>query len=109
MSNSERVPENCAFTSPHSDPKAAQKEGASPGFGLAIPNGGLQVLSPSIEVYDLIPAALRDEKATQYDFAGQSLLSDVFPGRWVALSFVYNALKTLRLPHVQELSSKMKR
>jgi len=31
-----------------------------------------------------------------YEFADQSLLSDLFHGRWVALPYVYNALKTLR-------------
>ena len=31
-----------------------------------------------------------------YDFADQSLLGDLFFGRWVALPYVYNALKTLR-------------
>ena len=31
-----------------------------------------------------------------YEFADQSLLSDVFYGRWVALPYIYNALKTLR-------------
>lgn len=31
-----------------------------------------------------------------YDFADQSLLGDLFHGRWVALPYIYNALKTLR-------------
>lgn len=31
-----------------------------------------------------------------YEFADQSLLSDLFLGRWVGLPYIYNALKTLR-------------
>jgi lipopolysaccharide biosynthesis glycosyltransferase len=58
------------------------------------------VLNPSKVAYDLILAALADEKTMRYDFADQSLLSDLFPGRWVALPYIYNALKTLRLPDV---------
>lgn len=39
---------------------------------------------------------MSDPKIMSYDFADQSLLSDVFYGRWVAIPYVYNALKTLR-------------
>lgn len=90
------VPANCAFTTQHSNPDAAQTEGASPLAGLAMPNGGLQVVNPSTEVYDLITAALSKPETAGYDFSDQSLLSDLFPGRWVALPYVYNALKTMR-------------
>jgi lipopolysaccharide biosynthesis glycosyltransferase len=61
-----------------------------------MPNGGLQVVNPSNAVYELILSALADPKTMNYEFADQSLLSDVFPGRWVALPYIYNALKTLR-------------
>jgi lipopolysaccharide biosynthesis glycosyltransferase len=61
-----------------------------------MPNGGLQVVNPSQAVYDLILAQLGNESAMAYDFADQSLLSDVFFGRWVALPYTYNALKTMR-------------
>lgn len=37
-----------------------------------------------------------------YDFADQSLLGDLFYGRWVALPYIYNALKTLRRRGVHE-------
>ncbi|KAF2251229.1 glycosyltransferase family 8 protein [Trematosphaeria pertusa] len=90
------VPENCAFTSQHDTPDIAQKEGASPTFGLGMPNGGLQVVNPSTEVYQLISDQLAHETSVNYDFADQSLLGDVFHGRWVALPYIYNALKTLR-------------
>jgi lipopolysaccharide biosynthesis glycosyltransferase len=90
------VPENCGFTSQHGDPDTAQMHGAAPDFGLGMPNGGLQVVNPSKEVYNLILERLSDPSAMNYDFADQSLLSDAFWGRWVALPYTYNALKTMR-------------
>ncbi|KAK4158537.1 nucleotide-diphospho-sugar transferase [Chaetomidium leptoderma] len=51
------------------------------------------------EIYSQITAFLHDRtKATpaRLPFADQSLLSDLFRDRWVALPYVYNALKTLR-------------
>ncbi|KAK4539610.1 hypothetical protein LTR36_010493 [Oleoguttula mirabilis] len=89
-------PANCAFTTQHADPAKAQREGASPLAGLAMPNGGLQVVVPSTQVYELIVEALAKPETAGYDFSDQSLLSDLFPGRWVALPYVYNALKTMR-------------
>jgi hypothetical protein len=91
-----RIPENCAFTSQHDTPEEAQTQGASPAFGLGMPNGGLQVVNPSTEVFQLIQDQLANDTTMDYDFADQSLLGDVFHGRWVALPYVYNALKTLR-------------
>ena len=92
------VPDMCAFTSQHSQATLAQTQGASPTHGLGIPNGGLQVVVPSHETYSLILSVLRSSSSNidSYDFADQSLLGDVFYGRWVALPYVYNALKTLR-------------
>jgi lipopolysaccharide biosynthesis glycosyltransferase len=61
-----------------------------------MPNGGLQVVNPSLDIYNMISEAMNDSKIMDYDFADQSLLGDVFSGRWVALPYIYNALKTLR-------------
>ncbi|KAF2014915.1 glycosyltransferase family 8 protein [Aaosphaeria arxii CBS 175.79] len=94
------IPENCAFTSQHDTPDDAQIHGASPAFGLGMPNGGLQVVNPSTEVYQLIVDQLSQDTTMDYDFADQSLLGDVFHGRWVALPYIYNALKTLRVQGV---------
>lgn len=94
------IPENCAFTSQHDDPDKAQVEGAPSGFGLGMPNGGLQVVNPSTEVYNLIAEQLAKDDIASYDFADQSLLGDVFNGRWVAIPYIYNALKTLRVEGV---------
>ncbi|KAK5135858.1 hypothetical protein LTR08_004507 [Meristemomyces frigidus] len=98
----EWVSANCAFTTQHSDPEKAQTEGASPLAGLAMPNGGLQVVVPSKAVYNTILAALASPDTSSYDFSDQSLLSDLFPGRWVALPYVYNALKTMRWAGVHD-------
>ncbi|KAK2734969.1 hypothetical protein FQN57_001404 [Myotisia sp. PD_48] len=97
------IPSNCAYTSQHGDPNAAQEQGAPPTAGLAIPNGGLQVVNPSKTVYDKILQALQNPDATSgYEFADQSLLSDLFPNCWVALPYIYNALKTLRWKGVHD-------
>ncbi len=96
------IPENCAFTAQHSTPDAAQTEGVASDYGVTMPNGGLQVVIPSGATYDLISEALQDDKTTSYDFSDQSLLGDVFRGRWVPLPYIYNALKTLRWKGVHD-------
>jgi lipopolysaccharide biosynthesis glycosyltransferase len=50
----------------------------------------------------MIVAKLETPSTSNYDFADQSLLADVFPGRWVSLPYVYNALKTLRWKGVHD-------
>ncbi|KAL7949477.1 hypothetical protein V8C42DRAFT_341434 [Trichoderma barbatum] len=90
------VPQNCAFTSQHSDPESAQTVGADPSVGpLGFMNGGLQVVNPSAALYAQILAHMEAD-AVNMDFADQSLLSDLYRGRWVPLPYTYNALKTLR-------------
>jgi hypothetical protein len=96
------TPENCAFTSQHGDPEKAQVDGAPSDLGITMPNGGLQVVVPSGYVYEQILSALQDEKTSSYDFSDQSLLGDLFHGRWVALPYIYNALKTLRWKGVHD-------
>jgi lipopolysaccharide biosynthesis glycosyltransferase len=59
-------------------------------------NGGLQVVNPSLAVYNQILAHMESDAAIDMDFADQSLLSDLYKGRWVPLPYIYNALKTLR-------------
>ena len=94
-----RVPDNCAFTSQHNEPIAAQTRGAAAAAGLGMPNGGLQVVNPSKNLYDMILESMSSGAIDSYEFADQSLLSDLFMGRWVALPYIYNALKTLRTVH----------
>lgn len=94
------IPSNCAFTRQHSDPEAAQLEGAPSNSGAGVCNGGLQVVKPSMETYKQITTALLDPTKTgAYDFSDQSLISDIFFGKWAPLPYTYNALKTLRWCH----------
>jgi len=91
------VPTSCAFTSQHDNPDEAQTTGADPAVGpLGFMNGGLQVVNPSNAVYDLILNHMESDAAIDMEFADQSLLSDLFRGRWVPLPYIYNALKTMR-------------
>lgn len=90
------IPENCAFTHQHDDPETAQTVGVDPSVGpLGFMNGGLQVVNPSAVLYSQIVAHMEADAANM-DFADQSLLSDLYRGRWVPLPYTYNALKTLR-------------
>jgi alpha-N-acetylglucosamine transferase len=94
------IPENCAFTSQHSDPDKAQVEGAPSSTGVSMLNSGLLVVVPSPDVHEKIGAALLDDGIAAYNFPDQELLSNVFKGKWAPLPYVYNALKTLRSPTV---------
>ncbi|KAM0322612.1 hypothetical protein ACHAPQ_008987 [Fusarium lateritium] len=41
-----------------------------------------------------------EESGSEYQFPDQDLLADLFKDRWVALPYIYNALKTMREPAV---------
>jgi hypothetical protein len=98
-----RIKENCAFTHQHPDPVTAQTTGISPSVGpLGFMNGGLQVVNPSSEIYNLIVSYLNSEAVVDLEFADQSLLSELFKNRWVPLPYVYNALKTMRWKGVHD-------
>ena len=96
-----RIPENCGFTTQHPDPDHAQTHGASAKSSLGMPNGGLQVINPCQAVYDRIMHQLTLDVST-YEFADQSMLSELFYNRWLTLPYVYNALKTLRWEGVHD-------
>ncbi|GJC98717.1 glycosyl transferase family 8 [Colletotrichum higginsianum IMI 349063] len=91
------TPANCAFTTQHADPDAAQRTSPDPvtQSPLGFMNGGLQVVNPSKKLFEQIVRHM-ELGAMDMDFADQSLLSDLYRGRWVALPYVYNALKTMR-------------
>ncbi|KAK8115126.1 uncharacterized protein PG998_000321 [Apiospora kogelbergensis] len=96
------VPASCAFTHQHADPERAQTEGIDPAVGpLGFMNGGLQVVNPNRRVFEQIVDYM-ESHAVNMDFADQSVLSDLYRGRWVPLPYVYNALKTLRWKGVHE-------
>lgn len=54
------------------------------------------VIHPSAVISDTILDTLKSPKVHTYEFPDQDLLADIWRGRWVALPYVYNALKTLR-------------
>ncbi|KAK1756352.1 glycosyltransferase family 8 protein [Echria macrotheca] len=95
------TPENCPYTLQHDKPEDAQEHGASPPR-QTMPNSGLVVLNPSASAAELIRKGLLDPKTKTYIFPDQALLGDVFAGRWVALPYIYNGLKTLPWPGVHD-------
>ncbi|KAJ9212506.1 CAZyme family GT8 [Paecilomyces variotii] len=97
------IPSNCAFTMQHQTPEKAQIEGPPISSGLGMLNGGLLVINPSMGTYSKITKAIDIPELTcKYDFPDQDLLADIFTGRWVALPYTYNALKTLRWKNVHD-------
>ncbi|KAL2196100.1 glycosyltransferase family 8 protein [Corynascus similis CBS 632.67] len=110
------TPPHCAFTQQgRSDPAGAQASGGSPYDGMGQLNGGLLVLAPSDETYRVILDALQRDDTTSrtpisdnanttnthpsqlsLPFADQSLLGELFAGRWATLPYVYNALRPMR-------------
>ena len=97
------IPENCAYTMMHTKPNEAQTQGAPVMGSHGMPNGGLQVVNPCKAIYDSILQRLADSAGVdEYEFADQSLLADVFRGRWIPLPYIYNALKTLRFQGVHD-------
>ncbi|KLO92089.1 galactinol synthase [Fusarium fujikuroi] len=92
-------PENCALTTQHVSPDTAQTTGADNSSGLGKLNSGLLVINPSKVIFDQIVTKM-NEAGLDYQFPDQDLLADLFKGRWVALPYIYNALKTMRDPSV---------
>ncbi|WP_375486868.1 glycosyltransferase family 8 protein [uncultured Jatrophihabitans sp.] len=87
------TPESCAYTY------------LAAGAGLpqsmsAYLNGGLLVLRPDHEVFEDMVARLSGlDDLSGHPFAEQDFLNDYYRGRWVPLSYGYNALKTLPFQH----------
>lgn len=90
------IPENCAFTAQAADPAKAQIEGVDPrGREVAMMNGGLAVLRPSKKLFAQIVDKIEKDGHSMY-FPDQEVVSELWRDRWVALPYVYNALKTMR-------------
>ncbi|GKU07627.1 glycosyl transferase family protein [Fusarium langsethiae] len=94
------VPANCSFTTQHDKPEAAQTHGASVSTGLGKLNSGLLVINPSKSLFTQILAKMEEPSCSEYKFPDQDLLADLFKGLWMALPYIYNALKTMREPSV---------
>ena len=89
------TPAGCAYT---------YLEGADDGADVPVPdpyfNGGTLVLQPDEATFDALVTELASvEDLSRYVFAEQDFLNEHFRGRWVALPYVYNALKTLPFQH----------
>lgn len=89
------VPENCFYT--YCRGAEHTSETASVDNYL---NGGLLVLDPDAAVFaDLMDKLAGVGDLAGYPFAEQDFLNEYYRQRWQPLSYIYNALKTLRFQH----------
>lgn len=104
-----RTRENCAYT-PTTHPSALTAPidpSPSPAPHLLL-NSGLVVLTPSPDtmkrITDLLSSTSPEEQdlIASWMFPDQDLLAEVFRGKWDALPWCYNALKTMRYWHAGE-------
>jgi len=89
------VPENCFYS-------WQDRQQPAPEHLDAYLNAGFLVLTPDAEVFKQLErkiAAIDD--LSRYQFSEQDLLNEFFDGRWKALSYIYNALKTLSVQHAR--------
>lgn len=91
--------ENCAYTlSPHPKPPIQPpKDGPQPHKLL---NGGMFLFEPTEALWASVQQSLAtDPRVKSYMFPDQDFLADFFEGKWLAVSYVYNALKTMQYWH----------
>ncbi|KAI0094619.1 nucleotide-diphospho-sugar transferase [Irpex rosettiformis] len=96
------IPANCAYTAvshPEGLTSPTQITADSPRtYGLL--NSGTVVINPSTELAESIHNYLATSPLIPtFSFPDQDLLANFFAGRWKALPWCYNALKTLRQIH----------
>lgn len=101
-----RTRENCAYTpTHHPDALTAPLPASDNPRPHLLLNSGLVVLTPSGATMDRITALLSSDDPVEQDlvaswmFPDQDLLAEVFKGKWEALPWCYNALKTMRYWH----------
>lgn len=86
-------PENCHYT------WQARGEAAPAELDCYL-NGGFLVLKPDNAVFSWLQQKVMEiSDLKRYPFSEQDLLNEVFAGRWLPLSYIYNALKTLPFQH----------
>jgi len=86
-------PENCHYT-------WHDRGEAAPATLDAYLNGGFLVLKPDNAVFSWLQQKVQEiDDLKRYPFSEQDLLNEVFAGRWLPLSYIYNALKTLPFQH----------
>ena len=93
-----RIPENCGHTQAVFTTPLAVEKFTKPTHSRL--NSGLVVLQPSSETFSQILDFLyNDPRVSTYGFPDQDLLADFFHGKFLPISYRYNALKTLRYCH----------
>jgi alpha-N-acetylglucosamine transferase len=95
-------PENCAYT-PMSHPNALTKPTQPTTDGPKthnLLNGGLLLFHPSQELWDAMLAEFNSTPLlSTFQFPDQDFLAHFFSGRWRALGWQWNAIKTMRYWH----------
>jgi lipopolysaccharide biosynthesis glycosyltransferase len=103
-----RIPDNCPYTA--IGRTGSEKEGnlENPTLhGTTYFNSGLLILQPSEETLAQLKDALNSARSLEtYKFPDQDFLNEFYRGRWIRLSYAYNALKTLRSAHPQMWNDK---
>ncbi|KAL5495152.1 hypothetical protein ACEPAI_614 [Sanghuangporus weigelae] len=90
------TPENCAFSSPVQP--AEIKEGCPRPYTLL--NSGTVVVTPSTGTFQAIVRFLETSPlVSEFQFPDQDLLAEFFRAKWKPISYIYNALKTVRIIH----------
>ncbi|GBC07397.1 hypothetical protein RclHR1_07440002 [Rhizophagus clarus] len=92
------IPSSCAYTL---GPIKPESEDTPPPVELkGYFNSGLLVLTPSKQTFeDLLNYFYNHPDVDSLSFVDQDVLNEFFKGKWVPLSYTYNALKTLRTCH----------
>ncbi|KIY72844.1 glycosyltransferase family 8 protein [Cylindrobasidium torrendii FP15055 ss-10] len=94
------IPENCGHTAVKTptSPPPSWTEGAPRPYGQF--NSGLVVLNPSDDTARAIVERLAtSDQVENFTFGDQDLLIEHFFGKWKALPWYYNALRTLKVVH----------
>ncbi|KAJ7170003.1 glycosyltransferase family 8 protein [Mycena filopes] len=93
------VPANCAFSAV-SGPMGSPPNPTDDPRPYSQLNSGTVVLEPSLELANNLYRFLAtDERVSSWSFPDQDLLTAFFHGKWTALPWYYNALRTLRTIH----------
>ncbi|PKC69183.1 family 8 glycosyltransferase, partial [Rhizophagus irregularis] len=92
------IPSSCSYTL---GPIKPESEDTPPPVELkGYFNSGLLVLTPSKQIFeDLSNFHYNHPDVNSLSFPDQDVLNECFKGKWVPLSYTYNALKTLRTCH----------
>ncbi|KAL9112848.1 MAG: hypothetical protein Q9227_002925 [Pyrenula ochraceoflavens] len=92
---------NCAHSplrSPHDFPLQPSRNLTKPAYDYL--NSGMFVFMPHESLWlRILDCFMNSSKITEYKFPDQDFLADFFQGRWKALPWKYNALKTMDYIH----------